>query len=92
MPVNSTEIEKFIQANSTLFWSVPASMRGNISLNLLVETILQYGDLPEIRRLFELIGIKKVAAIFREQTTRRRCNYHPRTINYFRQYFARHAF
>jgi len=85
--MNSEEIKKYIKEHSSLFWSIPENARGKISLNLLIETILQYGDIPDIRRLFELAGIEKVAEIFSYQIAQRRCNYKPSTINYFKLYF-----
>jgi ABC-type nitrate/sulfonate/bicarbonate transport system ATPase subunit len=39
----------------------------NISLNVLVETILNYGDEKRVRTLFDLIGVKAVAEIFFRQ-------------------------
>jgi hypothetical protein len=89
--MNSDEIKAFINEHYPLFWFIPENARENISLNLLVETILQYGDIPDIRRLIELIGLKKIAAIFNQQVLQRRCNYHPRTINYFKLYFSKYA-
>lgn len=81
--MNSPEIKAFINDHKIIFWSIPENTRGNISLNLLVETILQYGDIPDIKRLFDLLTVEKVAEIFSRQITRRRCNYKPSTINYF---------
>lgn len=85
--LNSAEIKLFINDHSALFWSIPERAIENISLNVLAETILQYGDIPDIKRLFELIGIEKVAKIFNQQIAQRRCNYKPSTINYFKLYF-----
>jgi len=86
--MNSNEIKAFINDHGALFWYIPEHAKENISLNLLVETILQYGDIPDVKRLFELIGIEKVAAIFNQQISQRRCNYKPRTIHYFKLYFS----
>ena len=85
--MNSTKIKAFIKEHSALFWSIPENARENISQNLLVETILQYGDIPDIQRLFELVGVENVAEIFYKQIKQRRCNYQPSTINYFKLFF-----
>lgn len=85
--MNSTKIRAFIKEHSALFWSIPENARENISLNLLVEMILQFGDIADIQRLFELVGVDKVANIFYKQINQRRCNYRPSTINFFKLYF-----
>ena len=63
----------------------------NISLDALVEAILNYGNEKNIKKLFELVGIKKVAEIFRKQASRKRVNYHNRTVHYFNLYFQKNA-
>ena len=88
---NNPEIKKFIRENSHLFWWIKEESKENISLNLLVESILNYGNEKSVKRLFELVGIKKVAEIFHQGTNRKRVNYHPRTINYFNLYFKKNA-
>ena len=89
--MNNPEIKKFIKENSCLFWWIKEESKENISLNLLVESILNYGNEKSVKRLFELVGIKKVAEIFYQDTNRKRVNYHPRTINYFNLYFRKNA-
>jgi len=88
---NTLEIKAFIRRYSYLFWYTPEDKKEDISINFLVETILNYGDEKSIKKLFELIGINKVAEIFYEQTSRQRINYHKRTVNFFDLYFKRHA-
>jgi len=88
---HSTEIIDFIKENKTLFWSADPKRLHEISLSLLVETILNYGNEKSVKKLFDLVGIDKVAEIFYEQTSRKRLNYHERTINFFNLYFKRHA-
>ena len=75
----SKEIKQFIRENEALFWGVKPDERENISLNVLVETILNYGDEKRVRILFDLIGVKTVADIFFRQISGKRSNYHQRT-------------
>jgi len=89
--MNSPEIKAFIKGNSALFWWIKAEEKENISLDFLVETILNYGNEQSVKKLFELVGIKQVAEIFYRQTSRQRVNYHPRTVHYFTLYFQRHV-
>ena len=89
--MNSPEIKAFIRENSGLFWWMPADKIEDISLSSLVEAILNYGDEPEIKKLFDLVGIETVADLFYRQTAGPRTNYKPRTKHFFTLYFKRHA-
>lgn len=88
---NPPEIEKFIQENSPLFWWIKPEDKMDISIDALVETMLNYGDEKSIKRLFDLIGIRQVADIFYKQVSSKRPNYHKRTKHFFDLYFKRHA-
>jgi len=88
---NKPELQKFLQEKSSLFWWVKPEEKKNVSLNALVEAILNFGDERDVKRLFDLLGVKTVADIFRQQVSGPRSNYHPRTKNYFELYFKRHA-
>ena len=88
---NTPEIKQFIKENSTLFWWIKEEKKENISQEFLVEIILNYGDIKSVKKLFELIGINNVAEIFFKQTSRKRINYHQRTVHFFNLYFNRHA-
>lgn len=93
--MNSPEIKAFIRKNKTLFWYTPEDKKEDISLEFLVETILNYGDLMAVKQLFELMGIKKVAEIFFNSinlSDRRKGNYHELTINYFTLLLKRYAY
>jgi len=89
--MNSPEIKEFIKENSSLFWYIEDSEKQNISIGFLIETILNYGDEKSVKKLFDLVGINKVAEIFYKQTSRKRVNYHKRTVHFFKLYFKRHA-
>jgi hypothetical protein len=88
---NNAEIKKFIRENSSLFWWVRPEDKPNISINALVEAVLNYGDEKSVKKLFTLLGIKTVADIFNRQISGKRSNYHKRTIHYFKLYFDRNA-
>lgn len=89
--MNSSKVKEFIRENEHLFWWIKPEDKENIEIEFLVETILNYGNEKSVKKLFELIGIKRVSEIFFRQTSRKRINYHPRTVNYFSLYFKRHA-
>jgi len=92
--MNSPEIKAFIQENNHLFWYTPQNKKEDIGPEFLVETILNYGDIGAVRKLFRIMGIKKVAEIFFNSinsSQRRRSNYNELTINFFTLVFNRYA-
>jgi hypothetical protein len=93
--MNSPEIKAFIRENSSLFWYTPENKKEDISPEFLVETILNYGDIVAVKKLFALYGIKRVAEIFFTSinlSERRKGNFHEITINYFTLLFKRYAY
>jgi ABC-type nitrate/sulfonate/bicarbonate transport system ATPase subunit len=89
--VNDAEIKEFIRENSSLFWYIKEDAKENISMDLLVETILNYGNEKSVKKLFQLVGIKKAAEIFYKQISGKRINYPPRTVHFFNLYFKKNA-
>lgn len=85
------KIKEFIRENRPLFWYIKEDSLESISVEFLVETILHYGNEKSVKKLFDLVGIKKVAEIFYKQVSGPRVNYPPRTVNFFDLYFKRHA-
>jgi len=91
MPVNPENIKSYIREHSDLFWYTKADQKENISLDFLVETILNYGSLEDTKRLFALIGLKETASIFFKNSQKNRNNYLLKVKNFFTLYFKRHA-
>ncbi|HBS84989.1 MAG: hypothetical protein A2W91_07120 [Bacteroidetes bacterium GWF2_38_335] len=92
--MNSPEIKAFIRENAHLFWYTPEDKKEDISEELLVETILNYGDINALKKMLDLLGTKKTANIFFQsinQSERRKNNYQELTINYFTIFFKRYA-
>jgi len=88
------EVEKFIEDHQELFWYSPAPKSKTVTDELLVETMLNYGQLSDIQELFNLVGKKNVAKIFYDnikKSDRRRNNYSQLTANYFTLFFNRYA-
>ncbi|MEI7587706.1 hypothetical protein [Runella sp.] len=87
-----TAIETYIRQHRSLFWSVSDDKLSDISDVLLVETILNYGTLEDVRELIKIKGLKSVAATFYKTTvSRNRNNYFPEVANFFNLYFKRHV-
>jgi hypothetical protein len=92
--MNSPEIKSFIRKYSDLFWYIPTDKKEDISQDVLVEFILNYGDMEAVKELFSIIGIEVAANHFFNSTNlseRRKGNYHELTLNYFSLLFNRYA-
>jgi hypothetical protein len=84
--------EAYIRKRRPLFWSVAEDKLGEVSDALLVETILNYGTLEDVRELFTLLGLEHVAEVFSTAVEGRlRHNYFPQVSNFFSIYFKRHV-
>jgi len=89
--MNSPELKAFILENSSLFWYTPQDKKEDIGSELLVETILNYGDINAIRKLCKLMGTKEVAEVFFNATGRKKLNYYPEVYNFFELVFKKNA-
>ena len=86
-------LKEFIRKNGSLFWYTPEDKGENVTDELLVETMLNYGSLEQIQTLFDLMGMKTVAEIFQNMnmTGRKKLNFFPEILNYFDLYFKKNA-
>ena len=92
--MNSPEVKAFIRKNSDLFWYTPVDKKEDISPDVVVEFVLNYGDMKAVKELFSIYGIQNVADMFFTSinlSERRKGNYNELTINYFTLYFNRNA-
>ena len=93
--MRSPEVKKYIDDHQYLFWYSPAPKSETVSDELLVEMILNYGNMDELKGLFAVMGMKNVAKIFFDsigKSERRKGNYHELVLNYFTLFFNRYAF
>lgn len=84
----------YIVKHSSLFWYTPKEKLSEISDSFLVETILNYGSLEDVKELFQVMGIKNVAKVFFNSiglSERRKGNYHELVLHYFTLLFRRYA-
>lgn len=85
-------IAQYIEERKDLFWSIHDSQKKNISEAVLLETILNYGSLEDVRELINILGLKHTSDIFYYATENRiRKNYFPQVENFFKLYFDRHV-
>jgi hypothetical protein len=89
--MNSPEVKAFIRQHSDLFWYIPEDKKEDISHDILVEFILNYGTLDEVSNLFKVLGIKETAKVFFDSEGRKKLNYYPEIYNFFSLYFKKYA-
>ncbi|MFH0923462.1 MAG: hypothetical protein V1825_01885 [Candidatus Falkowbacteria bacterium] len=86
---NKKELIKFIKRRKHLIWYVKDY--GALNAEAIVEATLNYGDWDDVQKLIKILGIKKMAKIFRKQAKQKRCNYAVKTKHYFGLYFKKYA-
>lgn len=89
--MNSPEVKEFIRQHSSLFWYIPEDKKEEISEDVLVEFILNYGNLDDVKTLFRILGIQETARTFFAAKGRRKMNYFPEIYNFFYLYFKKNA-
>ncbi len=85
-------IHDFIKKRKYLIWWVKDY--DALRPESIVEATLNYGDWDDVQTLIKIMGIKKVAKIFREKADLPKIgwhNYGKKTRHYFKLYFNKHA-
>jgi hypothetical protein len=85
-------IGQFIKERPYLVWYVKDP--GGLPAESVVEHVLNYGDWDDVREMIKILGMEKVAEIFRERSAPDRFgrqNYRPEIKHYFQLYFDKHA-
>jgi len=83
------QLSAFIKKRPYLIWHTK-NYEG-LSLESVVEAVLNYGNWDDFQELVKISGIKKIAAIFRNKLKQKRCNYDKKAKNYFQLYFNKYA-
>lgn len=86
------QLGAFIKKRPYLIWHT--KNYEDLSPESIVEAVLNYGDWDDVQTLIKILGIKKMARIFRKKSKLSkigRQNYRPEIINYFNLYFKKHA-
>ena len=90
-PSHSLEVKAFIRQHSSLFWYTPEDKKEEISEELLLETILNYGTLDDSLHLIEMIGTGNALRILQSVEGRKKMNYFPEIYNFFTLYLNRNV-
>jgi hypothetical protein len=81
--MNTPDIKQFIRDHGNLFWYTPEEKKEEISHELLVETILNYGDIEAVKQLINILGTDRMAEIFSGLKGRKKLNYYPEIYHFF---------
>ena len=87
----SEELQQYISKHKSLFWYTPESKKLNISSDLLVEHILNYGTIADVKELINIMGINAVSNIFYSAKGRMKGNYYPEIYHFFDLVFSKYA-
>ncbi|PIU33412.1 hypothetical protein COY29_03450 [Candidatus Woesebacteria bacterium CG_4_10_14_0_2_um_filter_39_14] len=83
------KINDFIKKRPYLIWHTKNF--DNLSVDSIVEAVLNYGSWDDFEKMVKILGMKKTASIFRKRLKQKRCNYRPEIKNYFQLYFRKYA-
>lgn len=82
----------FIEQHSQLFWYFNQQQLQQMTDDVLLEFVLNYGNLTDVKALLQLFGLPYAAKLFARHTRQgNRHNYLPQVANYFSLYFSRNA-
>jgi hypothetical protein len=82
-------INEFIKKRPGLVWST--MQYDKLSEEVIVEAVLNYGNFKDVNEVIRILGIKRVAAIFKEEADKKRSNLRPEVKHYFHLYFKKYA-
>jgi len=82
-------LRDFIAARPHLIWY--SKSYDHMDENVIVEATLNYGTWDDVQELIRIVGIERVANIFRADAFRQRTNYRKQVRNYFKLYFDKYA-
>lgn len=89
--MDKKSLQELLRESANLFWWVPDDKIESLPLESLVEVVLNYGTMQQVRDLFHSMGKDTIAAIFREQIKRPRKVYLPQVEHYFTLYFDKYV-
>jgi len=92
--MNSLEVQEFIKEQRHIFWYIPEKEKVNISHEVLIEFIFNYGDINAVKKLIALLGLNKTAEIYFNtihMSERRKGNFHELTLNFFSILLSKYA-
>jgi len=89
--MRTPEIKEYILQHSELFWYIPQDKKTEVSDEVLVEFIFNYGTIKDFKELERLMGKANLSKIFLNIDGRKKMNFYPEIYNFFYQYFKKYA-
>jgi len=87
----SEELKQYKNKHKNLFWYTPENEKLTVGNDLLVENILNYGTIDDVKDLIKIMGINPVSNIFYSAKGRMKGNYYPEIYHFFDLVFSRYA-
>lgn len=78
--------DQLVKTRHHLWWWV--GDKENLSEESVVQGVLAYGDMNDVKLLLQMIGKERVKEIFLTQISRPRHNYRPQTVHFFAKVFS----
>ena len=82
---------EFIEKNKHLFWYIKKEAIPNISNEILVEFIFNYGTWDDVKELIKIIGFQELKVVYEATTDRKIGNYMPEIYNYLELIVKKYA-
>jgi hypothetical protein len=82
---------EFIEKNKHLFWYIKKEAIPNISNEVLVEFIFNYGTWDDVKELIRIIGFQELKRVYETITDRQVGNYHPEILNFMQLIVYKYA-
>ncbi len=83
--------QMLVEKYQSLFWYFDKNKLADISDAVVVEFILNYGDMQALRDVFATFGKENIAEIFKKSIANKRDNYFPQVKHFFHLYFQKYA-
>lgn len=82
---------EFIEKNKDLFWYIKKEAIPNISNEVLVEFIFNYGTWDDVKELIRIIGFQELKRVYETITDRQVGNYLPEMLDLMERITTKYA-
>ena len=83
------DARNLISQKPYLIWSTKNTQ--NLSSQIILESILNYGDWTDFLEIIRIMGISEAAKLFKQLKDKKRSNLRKQTVHYFTNYFNQYA-
>lgn len=83
---------EFIEKNKHLFWYIKPDKIKDISNDVLVEFIFNYGTWDDVKQLIQIIGYPELKRVYENISDRQVGNYIPEMYDFLNRIITRYAY